>query len=822
MHGTMYKIILALCLFTISAEAQQIPDLVPQPVELRMGAGKFLLSADTRLETTSDPELFRLAQAFNSYILDRYGFALRFAPAGQKGNIRFIIRKFIKAPDKDGSTVRIDANSIHVEGDTYPGIFYALQTIFQLLPDPPPPPPPTIVKVKEKPGKKKVKAVQPKTHPEASGPKLVLPCLVINDYPRFAYRGLHLDVCRHFFPVSFIKTYIDILAAHKLNTFHWHLTDDQGWRIEIRQFPELTNTGGWRHGTITSRYPGTGNDNQRYGGFYTQAEVREVVAYARDRYITIIPEIEMPGHAAAAIASYPFLSCFPSEPTQIATWPSEGSKAAQAAGKPKQVQETWGVIYDIMCAGKDSTFHFLEGVLGEVIALFPGKYIHIGGDEAPKSNWKRCPQCQARMQSEGLKNEHELQSYFIRRVERFVNSKGRNIIGWDEILEGGLAPNAAVMSWQGQRGGAEAAKQKHEVVMTPQQPCYFDHAQVKPEDSLVWGGYNPLDSVYSFEAVPRGLDSISAGYILGGQANMWTEYMATPSKVEYMLLPRLAALSEALWTPKESRNWNAFEQKLPAIFKWYDRRAWNASRAYYYLKPDLRPDTVNGGMTLQFTTKMQGARITYITTSDDSKSNIYVSSLHIPGVDPVGKKTGTHQFTVSLTAPGGSIIQSIPFIYKFSKSTAKRITLVTAPSRNYPGLGAFSLVNGTWSEKGLANADWLGFLGNDIDATIDLGNTDTVSSVALHTLDQNGSWIYLPQSVEIQLSQDGLNFSSVGSSTEFVKDSPLMTQGWITVQFAQTTARYIRVFAKNFGVIPEGMPGAGTKAWLFGDEIRVK
>ncbi|GAB4091864.1 glycoside hydrolase family 20 protein [Flaviaesturariibacter terrae] len=816
----MIKHCLALAALLLSATLfAQPPALLPQPVSLQMGKGTFSISAATPL-VARDPGEARIASFLNDYLQQYYGFRLALRKEATVPAVRFVTRRFIKAPDKDGYGLTVDAQGVGVEGDTYAGLFYGLQTLLQLLP--PPQQQASVgnsaVKVKEKPGKKKVKTTGDASYNmQAANPKISLPQLAIADYPRFAYRGMHLDVSRHFFPVSFVKKYIDLLAAHKLNTFHWHLTDDQGWRIEIKKYPELTARGAWRHGTIIGRYPGTGNDNERYGGFYTQDEVRDVVAYARARFITVLPEVDVPGHSSAAIAAYPYLSCFPEEPTVIPSWPSVGSKAAQAAGQPKQVQETWGVFYDLLCAGKDSTFTFLEGVLDEVMDLFPGQYVHIGGDEAPKSQWKRCPRCQARMVAEGLKDEHELQSYFIRRLDRYVSSKGRQVIGWDEILEGGLSPNAVIMSWQGQRGGIEAAKQKHFAVMTPQQPVYFDHAQAKPDDSLVWGGYNPLDSVYAFEPVPRGLDSASARYILGGQANLWTEYVTNPAKAEYMLLPRLGALSEALWTPREARSWASFEQRLPAIFRRYDRMKLTVSHAYYNLQPDLQRDSVNGGLRLRFSTRLVNPTILY-TRSSDAAQNAVALHTYSDGI----AVNGTDSLSVALLTPEKQQVQRIAFNFRFNKATAQKATLKSAPSRNYPGLGALSLVNGITSSKGLASTDWLGFLGGDIDAGIDLGKPVTFTTVALHTLDQNGSWIYLPQSVEIQVSDDGQNFRSIGQGRDFVKDSPVMTQGWITVKVPETNARYIRVFARNYGIIPEGQPGAGTKAWLFADEISVE
>ncbi len=373
------------------------------------------------------------------------------------------------------------------------------------------------------------------------GNGLDFPCCTIEDCPAFSYRGMHLDVVRHFFPVSFIKQYIDIISYYKFNTFHWHLTDDQGWRIEIKRYPELQKVAANRHETLVGHnnsFPKK-YDKRVYGGFYTQDEIREVVAYAKERHITIIPEIEMPGHARAALAAYPELGC---------------------TGGPYKVATRWGIFEDVFCAGNDATFTFLEGVLTEVMELFPGEYIHIGGDEAPKKRWAGCLKCQKRIKQEGLKDEETLQSYFIYRIEKFLNSHGRTIIGWDEILEGGLAPNATVMSWRGTKGGIRAAELGHNVIMTPDTHLYFDHYQLlDPDGPLAIGGYTPLEKVYEFNPVPKGIDK---KYILGAQANVWTEYMPTQADVLRMAFPRGLALAECLWTPKNSKNFYDFRVRL--------------------------------------------------------------------------------------------------------------------------------------------------------------------------------------------------------------------------------------------------------------------
>jgi len=444
----------------------------------------------------------------------------------------------------------VSSSEVRIRSNTAKGVFYGIQSLFQLIQE-----------------------------REVGGTRLLgLAACRIKDAPVYTYRGMHLDVCRHFFSVDFVKRYIDILALHKLNTFHWHLTEDQGWRIEIKQYPKLTSVGGYRNGTITGNYPGTGNDNTVHGGYYTQEEVKDIIQYASERHIQVIPEIELPGHSSAAIAAYPFLSCFPEEASTLADdHVSEKSKAAQKSGTPKFVQESWGVYNDVYCVGKEETFEFLENVLTEVMDLFPSELIHIGGDECPKANWKRSPESQELLKEMGLKDEHELQSYFIKRIERFVNGKGKRIIGWDEILEGGLAPNASVMSWRGTSGGISAANAGHNVVMSPTSHCYFDYYQSEDRENepRAIGGFLPVEKVYSFDPMPAELDSAKQVFILGGQANLWTEYIASEAQAEYMLLPRMTALSEALWTESSSKDWDDFKQRLHHMRSLYDQRSYN-------------------------------------------------------------------------------------------------------------------------------------------------------------------------------------------------------------------------------------------------------
>jgi hexosaminidase len=413
-----------------------------------------------------------------------------------------------------------------------------------------------------------------------------IPVCQINDTPRFPYRGMHLDVCRHFYSVDFVKKYIDLMARYKLNTFHWHLTEDQGWRIEIKKYPKLTEIGAWRTQLDTA----TG-DSIRYGGFYTQEQIKDVVAYATARHITIIPEIELPGHARAALAAYPQFSC---------------------SGKRLPVAATWGVFEQVYCAGNDETFQFLENILDEVVDLFPSKYIHIGGDECPKAAWEKCEKCQARIKKESLKDEHELQSYFIQRIEKYLLTKNRKIIGWDEILEGGLAPEATVMSWRGISGGIAAAKQHHDVIMTPGTHCYFDHYQANPKyEPHAIGGYTTVKKVYSYEPIPEELSAEEAKYILGSQANMWTEYIPSEHHLEYMLLPRMIALAEVNWTQAKNKNWDDFNRRLQAHFLRFDREGTNYCPGDYTIHFSMIANPNGGDSLLKLETEIYQAEIHY-------------------------------------------------------------------------------------------------------------------------------------------------------------------------------------------------------------------
>ncbi len=527
-----YIFIALLLIFTGIIQAQTPKELpiIPKPVSVKYNTGVCTLTpgitiwyTDPSLKTTADFVSKMLAVPGKGKL--RTAFAEK-APSG-KG---IILALDGSIPQEEGYRL-VSANNIVISGKTAKGVFYGVQTLYQLIS-----------------ANKTTAAV-------------AIPRVVIDDYPRFPWRGMHLDVSRHFFDKEFIKKYIDLLALHKMNTFHWHLVDDQGWRIEIKKYPRLTEVGAWRvdHEDLpwNNRPAQKPGEKATYGGFYTQDDIKEIVAYAADRFITIVPEIEMPAHATCAVAAYPYLSC----KQQPLTVPSGG----------------FWPITDIYCAGNDSVFLFLQDVLTEVMALFPGKYIHVGGDEATKTNWETCPKCQARMKAENLKDVGELQNYFISRIDKFLTSKGRTLIGWDEILEGGLAENATVMSWRGISGGIHAARMRHDVVMTPASHCYFDYYQSKDKEiePPAFGGLIDFKTVYSYEPVPAELTPEEAHHILGAQGNMWSEFLTTKSHTEYMALPRLTALSEVVWTPANLKNEASFLSRLNNLYNIYSSLGYN-------------------------------------------------------------------------------------------------------------------------------------------------------------------------------------------------------------------------------------------------------
>jgi hexosaminidase len=765
MRFTMAALLCCFLLVSGALPAQELPALIPKPSKMTAGKGAFTFSSSTAIVVEHGAAR---AEALAALAAEGVKSATGILPAVRSSKHLSAERDAVvlkKSPrlanlGPEGYAMTVGDSVIRIEAPAEAGLWYGLQTLLQLLP----------------PG---------------GAERIRIPGLAIEDKPRFAWRGMHLDVCRHFFPASFVKKYIDYLAMYKMNTFHWHLTDDQGWRIEIKKYPKLTEVAAWRSGTMVGPYSAQRYDSVRYGGFYTQDEIREIVAYAQARHVTVVPEIEMPGHALAALAAYPELSC---------------------TGGPFEVAKGWGVFEDVFCP-KETTFAFLQNVLAEVCGLFPGKYIHIGGDECPKERWKTCASCRALMKRLRLKDEHQLQSYFIRRIEKFVNRQGKRIIGWDEILEGGLAPNAAVMSWRGIDGGIAAARKNHYVVMTPGSHCYFDYYQGNPDfEPLAIGGYTTVEKVYSYDPIPAKLPRSKAKYILGAQGNLWTEYIASEKHVEYMAMPRMAALAEVLWSPNKGRAYAEFQDRLLRHFPLLDAKGVNYSRSIYQIKATVDPIPGANGVALTLSSPFGDAGIRY--TTDGSSPS--ASSARYAGPIPVTASTRVRFCYVKGDDILGPVAE-LPFL--ISKSTGKPVRLKTPPHENYTGDGPSTLVNGIRGNPVRHGLHWIGFWGPDLEAVIDLERPTQFTKVSMNFFDGEGSWIYLPKHLEVLVSENGESYASV---KRLSADEIRRQGGAIILDVGAQSARYVKVIAENAGKIPPGKQGAGSAAWLFIDEIMIE
>lgn len=618
----------------------------------------------------------------------------------------------------------------------------------------------------------------------------------VYDAPRFQWRGLHLDVSRHFFTVDEVKRYIDLMALYKFNTFHWHLTDDQGWRIEIKKYPQLTSIGSIRDSTIIGHY----NDKPRiydtttYKGYYSQEEIKEVVAYASSKYITVVPEIEMPGHSRAALAAYPQYSC---------------------NGRLQSVPGVWGVFDDIYCSKKE-TIDFMKDILSEVVQLFPSEYVHIGGDEAPKKRWKRCAECQNVIELNGLKDEHELQSYFIRQMDAFLTSEGRKLIGWDEILEGGLSPNAAVMSWRGEKGGVEAAKQGHYVVMSPTTYCYFDYYQSSHSmEPLAIGGYLPLEKVYKYNPIPKDLSEKSEKYILGGQANLWTEYILDMNHLEYMTYPRALALIQGLWCSKKPDYSEFLKTYLTYHEDYLERHNVNFSRSIHY--PNLHVERADNGINMNF--KSASEDEVFKLSIDSVGSSSSEEWLEIGGNDPIFlARTNTGNKNVRFKLLSNAFEDTVVYLFNPNSILGVPIDLLTEPHPKYNNNGSLNLVDGVNGTRPWKGSEWLGFNKTNVDMIIDLEVQRQVDNVLIGLLEKNGSWIYLPTEVTILSSMDKKNWNIVANSKI---DSKSLNNGTMDV-LIDAESRYLKISLKAMDEIPEGMDGAGNIPWTFIDEIDIK
>lgn len=765
--------------------------LIPRPAQLEPRAGTFTVHSGTTILVPSDqPALKDLAGLFVDQLTRSHGLAIPVTdvrsvllpePTGGQNQIQFT-RTTDSTLGPEGYRMEVAEKRIRIESAYDAGFFYALQTLLQLLP-------PTVLR-------------QEQPLIPSGLTQLNVPACRIEDRPRYPYRGMHLDVSRHFFPVSFIKKFLDLMALHKFNRFHWHLTDDQGWRIESKKYPELTRQGALRRETIVGHYDEFDPqvfDGQPYGGFYTQDDIREVVRYAAARHITIVPEIEMPGHALAALATYPSLACSPG---------------------PYPVATKWGVFEDVFCP-TEKTFSFLEDVLTEVMDLFPGQYIHIGGDECPKKVWRNSPFCQQLMKRNRLKNANELQSYFIARIDKFVTAHGRRIIGWDEILEGNslatrLSSKAAVMSWRGTKGGILAAQKHHDVIMTPDKFCYFNYYQGNPaQEPTAFGGYLPLDKVYAYDPTPASLLPAEANHILGAQGNVWTEYIATPDQAEYMIWPRAAALAEVVWTPAAKKNYADFSRRLPTHFERLTSLHVNFARTFFDAQSSGQA-TADGQVEITLSAPRQVPEIRY--TLDGS----------IPsGESPLYKKP----FSLSRSAiiRTASFRQGQPLSelakvqteYILSKATGKAYTYLIAPGSSRPDRN-YSLTDGTTGGMGGYEVAGVVSFKSDLAVVIDLGQSAPVESVQIGFLKYTARNICLPRQVIIAVSEDGNVFNTVLTANTNAAERGKRAFVRLPFAFTPTTARYIRITARNVGRVPAGLRNPGRAAQLAVDEIEVR
>ncbi|MCY1723340.1 family 20 glycosylhydrolase [Prolixibacteraceae bacterium Z1-6] len=749
----------------------QETNIIPQPVKSTKKEGTFNFNSQTQLlfQATNEAEK-DFAELAIEILSEGSGLSLSQANSSSeiKGNILVQINNPFDAEiGTEGYKLNIESDRVFLNANTTAGLFYGIQTLWQLL---------------------------------TAEDESTLHCLEITDYPRFGWRGLHLDVSRHFMPTEFIYKYIDYIAMHKMNVFHWHLVDDQGWRIEIKKYPKLTEVGAFRADredlAWDSRKAPVKASEPQYGGFYTQDEVKAIVAYAQKKHVTVIPEIEMPAHVMSALAAYPEYSCT----GEYIPVPSGG---------------IWPITH-IFCAGKDETFNFLEDVLSEVMELFPSTYIHIGGDEATKTEWEECGLCQNRMKKENLKDEHELQAYFIKRIEKFLNKKGRHLIGWDEILEGGLNPSATIMSWRGSKPGIDAAKLGHNVVMSPTSHCYFDYYQGNPTlEPTAFGGSITLKKVYSYEPVPEELSAEEAKHIIGAQANIWTEHMPDGEHVEYMIMPRMTALSEVLWSPKEAKDWGNFSKRMQAQYQRFENLGINYATSAFQVaaKPEL--NAKNKSIRVSLSTEAWQPEIRYTTngTEPGTNSTLYTIPFEI------NKTTSVKAVVVD---GGEKMSKALTTDFFIHKAIACPVEMEYPNSKSYESTGEFALVDGIKGSKDHGDGNWKGFNGDDLVATVDLGETKSFSSIKVGVLQNVGGWIFYPSEMLVEVSTDGKTFKRIGS----VKNNVSPNNGERQIQDLavkkKAKAQYVKVTIKNFGLCPKGHAGEGKPAWLFVDEIAIE
>ena len=750
--------------------------IVPKPTKMVPGIGNTDVALIEKiLVSTNDESEIKIARMIQKLLSPVKDLSIEMSQSKTPNSIFVVLNDESDLTNEGYSLAIGDGNTIELRASSYSGLFYGYQSLRQLC------------------GPELEIGNIPKTS--------FIPNVDILDAPTFGYRGMHLDVSRHFFDIDFIKTYIDMIALHKMNVFHWHLTDDNGWRIEIDRYPLLAERSAWRVDRTNEPWkeqsPVNGKEKATYGGYYTKEEIREVVEYAASKNIVVIPEIEMPGHTSEVFAAYPELSC-------------KGSLI------PVNPGSYWPNV-DIFCAGKDEVFEFLENVLDEVMELFPGPYIHIGGDEADKLHWRTCQKCQKRIQNEGLADEHELQSWFIKRIEKFIISNDKKLLGWDEILEGGLAKTATVMSWRGMKGGIESAKAGHDVIMCPTSHCYFDYYQANPETSpAAFGGYTTLKKVYSFNPVPNELSDPEKKRILGGQGNLWTEYVQTPKRAQYRVLPRMSALSEVLWSGPGSNTYDDFYHRLNSLEDRFDVLGWNYAPGSYIVSINVDPSSNNQEHRITLSSEKPGETIRFTLDGSEptNESKLYGSPIVI---------NGRTMIKAALFINNEQKGKTSEKIVHFSKAIGKRVKYNTIYKARYSGSGPLTLVDGLTGSIAHNDNYWQGWQKENMDVTIDLLNIEKISKVSIGFLESHGSWIFLPTLAIVSFSNDGESFNQ---KVEIKIDDGIRSGSANRIELESQdlnlSARFIRVEAVNRGVCPDWHPGAGGKTWIFSDEIVIE
>ena len=735
----------------------------PQSVVLADNGQNFVLSPKTVISyNNADPQLEKNALYLKEELASRIDVNVKVTESpAEKDVIYLTLDPSISNPE--GYVLSVGENIITITGASPAGNFYGVQTLLKSI-------------------------------PESVKSNVEFPAVTITDEPRFGYRGAHFDVSRHFFPVDSVKSFIDMMALHNLNRFHWHLTDDQGWRVEIKSRPKLTEIGSKRPGTVIGHNTGV-YDSIPVEGYYTQDEIKDIVDYAAQRYITIIPEIDLPGHMLAALAAYPELGC---------------------EDKEYEIWQQWGVSEDILCAGKDETYVFLDDVLGEVADLFPGQLFHIGGDESPRVNWENCEICQAKIVELGLKTdahstkEAKLQSHVMQHASDFLATKGKRVIGWDEILEGGASPDAIIMSWRGEAGGIEAARKGHDVIMTPNNYMYFDYYQTldRENEPEAIGGYVPVEKVYSYEPISSELTPEEGEHILGVQANLWTEYIPTYSQAEYMELPRMAALSEVQWS-NQPKDYDDFVSRLPQIFNLYDARGYNYSTHVYDINGGATSDAADKQITYSFNTP-KSVEIHYTTDGSEptEASPLYTEPL---------------KFDKGATIKAASLKQEPKRVYTDSftvnKATWKNIKLETPPHPGYAKGGPQVLVDGVFGTTYNIRENWLGFNGEKVVAVVDLEDPTEISSVTIRNFIDTGSWIFDARGIKVDVSDNGTSWTTIGE--EALPSLQQETRETVehTLSFSPLSAKQVRVTVDVEKSIPEWHGGNGKPGFVFLDEI---